>query len=47
MKAIPFVDRAKMCHLAVKELHFGYPVEVDGWEGNIPKFMNFDFVRHT
>ena len=43
-KAIPFVDRAKMCHLAVKELHFGYPVEVDGWEGNITKFMNFDFV---
>ena len=44
-KAIPFVDRVKMCHLAVKELHFGYPVEVDEWEGSIPDFMNFPYVR--
>ena len=35
-KAIPFVDRAKMCHLAVKELHFGYPVEVTGGRAGLP-----------
>lgn len=44
-KAIPFVDRVAMCRLAVEELDFKYPVVVDGWEGNIPDFYDFNFVR--
>lgn len=44
-KAIPFVDRLNMCKLAVDELEFRYPVVVDSWEGSIPEFINFNYVR--